>query len=114
MPLVISSREVDSVTVLDLNGKIILGDESSSLREQIRSLLDAGKTKILLNLERVSFIDSSGVGTLVSSYTSAKSRGGEVKLANLTRKFRETLQVTRLLTVFEVFNSEAEGVASFR
>ncbi|MBI2956226.1 MAG: STAS domain-containing protein [Acidobacteria bacterium] len=114
MPLGIKSRQAGGVTVLELSGKIILGEESSSLRERIRELLANGQNKILLNLENVTFIDSAGVGTLVSSFTSARAQGAQLKLANLTRKFRETLQVTRLLTVFEVFDQEADALASFK
>ncbi|HXE75837.1 MAG TPA: STAS domain-containing protein [Candidatus Xenobia bacterium] len=114
MPLEIKTREVDGVMLLELNGKIILGDESSSLRETIKGLLGQGKKKILLNLARISFIDSTGVGTLVAAYTSARSQGGEVKLSSLTKKFRETLQVTRLLTVFEVFDDDQAALASFK
>lgn len=114
MTLTINTRESSSVSILDLSGKIILGDESSALRESIKQLLAANKKKILLNLAEVSFIDSAGVGTLVAGYTSAKSQDGELKLANLTKRFKETLQVTRLLTVFEVYDSEAEALASFK
>jgi anti-sigma B factor antagonist len=102
------------VTLVELAGKIILGDESSALREKIKDLIAGGKTRIVLNLGRISFIDSAGVGTLVSAYTSARSQGGEVKLSSLTKKFRETLQVTRLLTVFEVFDDDQAAIASFR
>ncbi|MGH9777507.1 MAG: STAS domain-containing protein [Candidatus Acidiferrales bacterium] len=114
MPLDIQTREVNGVTLVELAGKIILGEESSALREKIKDLIATGKTKLLLNLARISFIDSAGVGTLVSAYTSARSQGGEVKLSSLTKKFRETLQVTRLLTVFEVFDDDSAGIASFR
>lgn len=114
MPLDIQTREVNGVTLVELSGKIILGEESSALREKVKDLIASGKTKILLNLARISFIDSAGVGTLVSAYTSARSQGGEVKLSSLTKKFRETLQVTRLLTVFEVFDDDDAGIASFR
>ena len=114
MPLDIQTREVNGVTLVELSGKIILGEESSALREKVKDLIASGKTKILLNLARISFIDSAGVGTLVSAYTSARSQGGEVKLSSLTKKFRETLQVTRLLTVVEVFDDDDAGIASFR
>ncbi len=114
MPLDIQTREVNGVTLVELSGKIILGEESSALREKIKALIASGKTKILLNLARISFIDSAGVGTLVSAYTSARSQGGQVKLSSLTKKFRETLQVTRLLTVFEVFDDDSAAIASFR
>ena len=114
MTLTINTREAGGVTILDLSGKIILGDESMALREAVKQLLATNKKKIVLNLGEVSFIDSAGVGTLVASYTSSKARDGELKLTNLTKRFKETLQVTRLLTVFEVYESEAEALASFK
>lgn len=114
MSLTITTRESGGVTILDLNGKLILGDECGALREQVRQLLAANQKKILLNLANVSFIDSAGVGTLVASYTSTKAQDGELKLANLTKRFKETLQVTRLLVVFEAYDNEAEAVASFK
>ena len=114
MALDIQARESKDVTILDLKGKIILGTESASLRESIRNLLNEGKKKILLNLGNVSFIDSAGVGTLVASFTTARAAGGEMKLNKLTQKFRETLQVTRLLTVFETYDDEAEAIRQFQ
>ena len=114
MPLDIQVREAKDVTIMDLKGKIILGAESASLRETIRNLLSEGKKKILLNLGNVSFIDSAGVGTLVASFTTARAAGGELKLNKLTQKFRETLQVTRLLTVFESYDDEAEAIRNFQ
>jgi len=114
VPLKITSREVNNVIVLDLEGKLILGEECNALREQVKQFLAANKKKILLNLGNVSFIDSAGVGTLVSVFTSTKAQEGELKLVNLTKKFYETLQVTRLLTVFEVFTNEAAAFASFK
>lgn len=114
MPLKITSREVNTVTVLDLEGKLILGEECNALRQQVKQLLAANKKKILLNLGNITFIDSTGVGTLVSAFTSTKAQEGELKLVNLTKKFYETLQVTRLLTVFEVFTNEANALASFQ
>lgn len=114
MPLAIKTRKADGVTILDLKGKIVLGEETSSLREQIKQLLGANETKMVLNMGNVSYIDSAGVGTLVAAFTSAKAQGGQLKMANLTKKFRETLQVTRLLTVFETYDSEADALASFK
>ncbi|MFQ5776791.1 MAG: STAS domain-containing protein [Terriglobia bacterium] len=114
MPLNFNMQESSGVTILALRGKIVLGPESSALREKIKQLLAANKKKIVLNLADVSFIDSAGVGTLVAAYTSTKAQASEMKLANLTKKFRETLQVTRLLTVFDVYGSEADAVASFK
>lgn len=114
MPLKITPREAGEVTILGLDGKIVLGEESNLLRERVKELLNAGKKKILLNLGNISFIDSAGVGTLVSAFTSAQAQNGQLKLMNLTKKFQETLQVTRLLTVFETFTSEPEALASFK
>lgn len=114
MPLKITARESGGVTILDLDGKIVLGEECNQLREKVKSLLAGSKKKILLNLGNVSFIDSTGVGTLVGAFTSAQSSQGNLKLLNLTKKFQETLQVTRLLTVFETFTSESDAVASFQ
>ncbi len=114
MPLAIKTRKADGVTILDLKGKIVLGEETSSLREQIKQLLGASEAKMVLNMENVSYIDSAGVGTLVAAFTSVKAQGGQLKMANLTKKFRETLQVTRLLTVFETYDSEADALASFK
>ncbi|MFQ5817915.1 MAG: STAS domain-containing protein [Terriglobia bacterium] len=114
MPLKITKREVGGVAILDLDGKIILGEECNQLRERVKQLLAAGKKKVLLHLGNVSFIDSAGVGTLVAIYTSTKAEDGQLKLVNLTKKFQETLQVTRLLTVFETFTNEGEAVASFQ
>lgn len=114
MSLRIVTREANGVTVIDLSGKIILGDDSSgALRERIKQLLAQNKKKILINLAQVNFIDSAGVGTLVSAYTSTRAQDGDLKLVNVTKRFQETLQVTRLLTVFEVYGSETEALASF-
>ncbi|MFQ5696146.1 MAG: STAS domain-containing protein [Terriglobia bacterium] len=114
MALDIKTREAGGVTVLDLKGRIVLGEATSALRGRIKELVADNKFKLVLNLADVSFIDSTGVGTLVSGYTSIKAAGGELKLASLTRKFQEVLQVTRLLTVFETFASDTDAVASFK
>jgi anti-sigma B factor antagonist len=108
-----NTRELGGVTVVDLEGRIVLGEESNAMREQVKSLLAANKKKIVLNMANVTYIDSAGLGTLVASFHSARSQGATLKLANLGDKFREVLQVTKLLTVFEVFNNEATAVASF-
>jgi len=113
MALSFSSREIKGVTILDLSGKIVLGPESQALRERVKQLLEEGKKKILLNLTNITFVDSSGVGALVSAFTSARAQGGDLKLSNLTEKFRETLMVTRLLTVFEVYDNEGEAISHF-
>jgi anti-sigma B factor antagonist len=108
-----SEKEVDGVMVVELDGRLVLGEETGEFREKIKSLLAAGHTKILLNLDNVTLIDSTGLGTLVSVHHTAASRGASVRLCNLGSKFQETLQVTKLLTVFDVSNTEADGVRSF-
>jgi anti-sigma B factor antagonist len=114
MSLSLETREVDGVVIVDLNGRLTLGDDSSGkLRREVRDLLDGGKTKILLNLGNVSYIDSSGLGELVSSFSSASSRGSVVKLLNLQKKVQDLLQITKLYTVFEVSTDEAEAILSF-
>jgi anti-sigma B factor antagonist len=91
----------------------VLGEESNALREKVKSLIADGKTKVVLNMANITFIDSAGLGTLVAAHHSAKSQGAALKLAHLGSKFQEVLQITKLLTVFDVYNSEAEAVASF-
>lgn len=113
MSIKLSTRQVGDVTVMDVSGRITLGEGSSSLRESIRELLNKGQRKILLNLADVSYIDSSGIGELVSGYTSVANQGGKLKLVNLTKRVRDLLQITKLYTVFEVFDDEAEAVRSF-
>jgi anti-sigma B factor antagonist len=111
--LKMTSREIDGITVLTLEGRIVLGEESNALREQIKGLLAAGKHKIVLNMGQVTYIDSAGLGTLVASHHSARTQGATLKLSNLGKKFQEILQVTKLLTVFEVYDSEAAAISSF-
>jgi anti-sigma B factor antagonist len=113
MPLKITNREVDGVTVLALDGRIVLGEESSALREKVKSLLGEGKKKMVLNVDKVTMIDSSGLGALVAAYSSAKSQGASLRLCNLGSKFNELMQITKLLTVFEVSKSEADAVRGF-
>jgi anti-sigma B factor antagonist len=109
-----TTREVDGVTVVALDGRIVLGEESNALRERVKALVAEGKTKIVLNMANVTFIDSAGLGTLVAAHHSAKAQGASLKLCNLGAKFQEVLQITKLLTVFDVYNSEAEAVNSFK
>jgi anti-sigma B factor antagonist len=113
VPLTITPREVDHVTILDLAGRIILGDELDTLRNIVRSLLAAGKKKIILNLARVDYLDSSGVGELVGCFTTVRNQGGELKLLNLTQKVRDVLHVTKLYTVFDIKDDEFKAVKSF-
>jgi len=108
-----TERDVNGVTVLDIEGRIVLGEESNSFREKVKSLLAAGKRKIVLNLANVSYIDSAGLGTLVATFHSARSQGATLKLANLGAKFKEVLQVTKLMTVFETYDNEAAAIQSF-
>jgi anti-sigma B factor antagonist len=112
--LTIASREVDGVTVLDLNGRITLGEGSVQLREAIRDLISKGSRTILLNMGDVNYIDSSGLGELVSAYTTAKNQSASVKLLNLTKKVKDVLQLTKLYTVFDVYEDEASAISSFK
>jgi anti-sigma B factor antagonist len=113
MSLKIEPREVSHVTILDIEGRIILGDEIGALRDAIHGLISQGKKKIILNLAGVDYIDSSGVGELVGCYTSVRSAGGELKLLNLTQKVQDVLHVTKLYTVFDVRDDEFKAVKSF-
>jgi len=113
MGIKVSTRQVDGITILDLSGRITLGEGSVTLRDAIRDLVNKGEKFILLNLGDVSYIDSSGIGELVSAFTSVKNAGGELKLLNLTKKVHDLLQITKLYTVFDVKDDEASAVASF-
>jgi anti-sigma B factor antagonist len=113
MALRISTSDVGNVSVVSLAGRIVLGEESSALREQVRTLLSEGKKRIVLNLENVTFIDSAGLGALVASYSSAQSKGAALKLSSLGAKFQEVLQITKLLTVFDAYESVPQAIASF-
>ncbi|HEX7961064.1 MAG TPA: STAS domain-containing protein [Terriglobales bacterium] len=108
-----SSRQIDGVTVLDLSGRITLGEGSVILRDTIRDLIGRGQKKILLNLGDVSYIDSSGIGELVSAFTTVRNQGGELKLLNLTKKVHDLLQITKLYTVFDIKDDEANAIKSF-
>ncbi len=114
MSMKTKTRHVDSVTVVDIAGRITLGEDLAELRQLVRNLLAQGQKSILLNLADVTYIDSSGIGELVSAFTAASNQGGQLKLLNLTRKVRDLLQITKLLTVFEVYDDEARGIASFQ
>jgi len=108
-----AERDVNGITVLDIEGRIVLGEESNSFREKVKGLLASGKKKIVLNLANVTYIDSAGLGTLVATFHSARSQGAALKLANLGSKFKEVLQVTKLMTVFDTYDSEAAAIQSF-
>lgn len=113
MAMKATTRQVDGVTVLDLSGRITLGEGSVQLRDEVRDLLSKGSKHILLNLGDVNYIDSSGIGELVSAYTTVRNQGGELKLLNLTKKVHDLLQITKLYTVFEIKDDEASAIASF-
>ena len=108
-----TARESSGVTVIDVSGRITLGEGSAMLREMVRDLLDKGQKRIILNLGDVNYIDSSGIGELVSGFTTVKNNGGELKLLNLTKKVHDLLQITKLYTVFDVHNDENAAIGSF-
>ena len=109
----IAERETGAVTVLDLSGKITLGEDGNLLKDKLQSLLHQGKKNILFNLAQVSYVDSAGLGAIVSGYTTVTREGGSLKLANVTKKLQDLLSITKLLTVFETFESEPEALKSF-
>jgi len=109
-----TAREVGGVTIVDLSGRITLGEGSSKLRQMVRDLLAKNQRKILLNLGDINYIDSSGIGELVSGFTTVRSQGGELKLLQLTKKVHDLLQITRLYTVFEVHDNEQGALDSFQ
>ena len=111
--MTIEPRTANGVTILDIHGKITIGEGSAEVRNTVRELLQAGKKSILLNMGDVSYVDSSGIGELVSSFTTVTNQGGQLKLLNLTKKLRELLAITKLLTVFDTFDDEAEAIASY-
>jgi anti-sigma B factor antagonist len=113
MALKLTNREVEGVTVLALDGRIVLGEETNRLRESVKNLVSEGKKKVVLDMKNVTMIDSSGLGALVAAYSSAKSGGASVRLCNLGAHFNELLQITKLLTVFEVAKTEEDAVRSF-
>jgi len=112
--MTIASRQVGGVAVLDLSGKITLGEGSVQIRDAIRGLIGKGQKSILLNLGNVNYIDSSGLGELVSAYTTAKNQGAALKLLKLTKKVHDLLQLTKLYTVFDIYDDEASAIASFK
>ena len=113
MSVKLSSRQVGDVTVLDVAGRITLGEGSSALRDTLRDMVSKGQKKILLNLGEVSYIDSSGIGELVSGFTTVANHGGQLKLLGLTKRVKDLLQITKLYTVFDVHDDEAGAIRSF-
>lgn len=114
MTMKTSTRQVNGITIVDLSGRITLGEGSVILRDTVRDLVTKGNRKILLNLGDVNYIDSSGIGELVSAFTTVRNQGGELKLLNLTKKVHDLLQITKLYTVFDVKDDEAAAVGSFK
>src|SRR5512136_1308502 len=110
----IDMRTIGDVRILDCSGKITLGEGTMAIRNTVRDIVNKGDKKIVLNLGDINYIDSSGIGELVSTYTTVTNSGGQLKLLNLTKKIRELLQITKLLTVFQVFENEPAALASFR
>ena len=114
MALSMVEKAVDGVTVLELSGRVTLGEESGQLRTKLKDLLGQGKTRLVLDLSEVTYIDSAGLGTLVAGFTSAQNQGANLKLANLTKRFSEQLNITKLVTVFDVYNNVQDAVKSFQ
>jgi len=112
--LTITSGEVDGLTVVWLDGRIVLGEETGALRETVKELIDHGKKKLILNMNNVTMIDSAGLGALVAAYSSTRSGGASLRLCHLGAKFNELLQITKLFTLFEVYNTQADAIDSFR
>ena len=110
----IAERESGAVTVLDLSGRITMGEDGNLLKDKLQSLLHQGKKNILFNHAQVSYVDSAGLGAIVSSYTTVTREGGSLKLANVTKKLQDLLSITKLLTVFETFDSEDEAIRSYK
>lgn len=113
MSVKLSTRQVGDVTVIDAVGRITLGEGASTFRDTVKDLATKGNQKILLNLSEVSYIDSSGIGELVSGFTTVTNHGGQLKLIGLTKRVKDLLQITKLYTVFEVYDEEAQAVRSF-
>jgi len=113
MALKLTNSEIDGVTVLALDGRIVLGEETGTLRESVKELVSEGKKKLVLDMKNVTMIDSSGLGALVAAYSSAKSGGTSLRLCNLGAHFNQLLQITKLLTVFEVSKTQEDAIRSF-
>jgi anti-sigma B factor antagonist len=114
MSMLLRPRRLDDVVILDLSGRITIGEGTLIIRDTIKKLLDAGDRKFVLNLADCDYIDSSGLGELVTSFTTVRNAGGELKLLNLTKRVQDLLQITKLLTVFESYNDETEALKSLK
>jgi anti-sigma B factor antagonist len=113
MSLKMRTREVNGIVIIDLSGQLTLGEASAAIRDEVRDQTSQGLRKILLNLGDISYIDSAGLGELTAAYTSVKNRGGQLKLLNLTRRVHDLMQITKLYTVFDVYDDEKMAIASF-
>ena len=114
MSMNLKARRIDDIVILDLSGRITIGEGTLILRDHIQTMLAAGDRKFLVNFGEVDYIDSSGLGELVTTFTAVRNQQGELKLINLTRRVHDLLQITKLLTVFEVFSNETEAVKSMK
>ncbi len=114
MSVELTNRQVGDVTVIDAKGRITLGEGSSDFRDTIKELVSKGQKNVLVNLAQITYIDSSGIGEMVSGYTTVANAGGKLKLLSLTKRIQDLLQITKLYTVFEVYDDEAAGLASFQ
>jgi anti-sigma B factor antagonist len=114
MSLIVRTRKVDNIVIMDLSGKLTIGEPVMQLRDALRAQVAEGDSKFIVNLGDVSYVDSSGLGELVSSYTTVRNKGGDVKLLKLTAKIKDLLQMTKLLTVFDVYDDEAKAIASLK
>ena len=114
MSLTVKTRKVENIVVMDLSGKLTIGEPVMQLRDALRAQVAVGDSKFIVNLGDVSYVDSSGLGELVSSYTTVRNKGGDVKLLKLTAKIKDLLQMTKLLTVFDVYDDEAKAVAALK
>ncbi len=114
MSMTLKSRRIDDIVIIDLSGRITIGEGTLILRDEIQKLLDTGNTKFLLNLADVDYIDSSGLGELVTAFTTVRNKNGHLKLLNLTRRVRDLLQITKLLTVFDTYDNETEAVKTLK
>ena len=114
MSAVIKSRQLDDVVILDISGRITLGEGTITLRDALQKLLNRGERKVLMNLEDVDYVDSAGLGELISAFTTVRAHGGQLKLLKLTHRIHDLLQITKLLTVFDSFDNETEAIKSMR
>ena len=113
MSLKLTTREVNGVIIIDLSGRLTMGEACAAIRDEIRDELSQGQRKIVLNLADVSYIDSAGLGELTAAYTTTKNRGGQLKLLNLTKRVQDLMQITKLYTIFDVYDDERKAITSF-